>query len=197
MLDVSFNIDNPPFAWLRGDFVGEELFLFGGDIPNDLPTGVLQNHDFSNVNILPITATLNITNPVQIFLPQITMNSGEPTTVVQTAPTGAPEVFIGSHVVDNFDGPSDAYDIYQFNPTSAVSVMFDLDVPDHADYDLLLYDENKNLVTVGNNIGRLGEWLHVDLPPGRYYLIVARVAPPPSLPPVSEDYELFVSLHNP
>ena len=45
--------------------------------------------------------------------------------------------------------------------------MFDLAVPANSDYDLLLYDGNKNLVRVGNNPGRLGEWLMVEnLPAG-------------------------------
>lgn len=197
VLDVSFNIDDPAFAWLRGGFIDERLYLFGGDIPNDLPTGVVQNHDFSKLSILPITATLGVTTPFNIYMPQIAGENAAPPTAPASAPLGAPEVFVGSHVIDNFEGPSDAYDVYQFNPTTSVSVMFDLDVPDDADYDLILYDENKNLIVVGNNVGRLGEWLYAQLPAGRYYLVIARVAPPPSLPPVGEKYELFVTNFTP
>ena len=185
-LDVSFNIANPSFAWLRGDFVDDRLFLFGGDIPDSLPTGVVQNHDFAHISRNPVVGAN------QLFFPFIS----RPAASIATTPLGAPEVFIGSHVTENFDGPGDAYDIYRFNPTETVSVMFDLAVPANSDYDLLLYDGNKNLVRVGNNPGRLGEWLMVEnLPAGNYYLIVARVALPPSLPPTETDYQLFVSHH--
>ncbi|MEM9777148.1 MAG: hypothetical protein AAF902_21390 [Chloroflexota bacterium] len=188
-LDLSFSLDNPPFAWLRGDFVNERLYLFGGDIPNNFPTGVVQSHDFSQLELPQTTTAITPTNA--IYIPSV---SYEPAAAV-SAPLGAQEVFIGSHVFDNYDGPGDAYNIYQFNPATTVSVMFDLVIPDDADYDLLLYDADKNLVQVGNNIGSRGEWLMGTFPAGRYYLIVARVAPPPSLPPSEAGYELFVSPH--
>ncbi|MEM8860272.1 MAG: hypothetical protein AAGD96_18245, partial [Chloroflexota bacterium] len=187
-LDVSFSLDNPPFAWLRGDFVGERLYLFGGDIPNNFPTGVVQSHDFSQLQLAQ-TSTITPSGSSLIYVPAI---SNHPDPVV-TAPLGAQEIFMGSHVLDNYDGPGDAYNIYQYNPTTTVAVMFDLVIPDTADYDLLLYDADKNLVEIGNNIGSRGEWLITTLPPGRYYLLVARVAPPPSLPPSDDGYELIVA----
>lgn len=183
-LDTSFSIDNPPFAWLRGDFVDNQLFLFGGDIPNNLPTGVVQSHDFSNFQITQPTVAFTVTD--QIFLP---IAGNQPAPAV-SSPSGAPEIFPGDLIYENFDQAGDAYDIYQYNPTTNVSVVFDLLIPGTADYDLLLYDEYKNLIQVGLNLGASGEWIKDNLPPGRYYVIVARVAPPPSLPPADSDYEL-------
>ncbi|MFT7584805.1 MAG: hypothetical protein ACI9EW_001227 [Cellvibrionaceae bacterium] len=184
-LDVSFNIDNPPFSWLRGDFTGSQLFLFGGDIPNDLPTGVVQSHDFSNVQLTQPAVTFTVTN--QVFLP--VASSSQPLPAV-TSPTGTREINPGDLIYENFDGAGDAYDIYQYNPTTAVDVIFDLLIPGTADYDLLLYDGDKNLILVGNNLGAQGEWIKGPLAAGRYYVIVARVSPPPSLPPSASDYEL-------
>ena len=186
-LDVSFNLDNPRYAWLRGDFVQDKLFLFGGDIPNDLPTGIVQMHEFGQLQLAQPTVTFTPTN--QIFIPVTAMQPNP----VQSAPLGAPEITPGVVIHENFDAAGDAYDIYQFNPSTTVNVILDLLIPGTADYDLLLYDANKNLVAIGTNLGAQGEWIKAVLPPGRYYVIVARVAPPPSLPPADSDYELILN----
>ena len=182
ILSNNFDIDDPAMAWLRGGFINNRLYLFGGEQSGERPVGVVQSKLFPNSS--PVAGGSGI------YLPIV----GSPETVSESFLTAVP-IGIGQSLHANFDGLGDVYDVYTFSLGGPTSVMIDLFVPHGADYDLILYDENKNVITVGQALGENDEWIHADLGAGQYYIFVARTTPPPSLPPVDANYGLFLGLN--
>ncbi len=177
-----FNIDSPPLAWPRGDFVNNTLWLFGGEQQGAIPVSLVQKKEFPSPTI-SISATDTIHMPVinnQFSFPE---DSPERATII------TPNI----SVQGTFDGVGDVYELYLFNWDGGQYTITLSNIPSGSDYDFLLYNTNKTFLAAGQNIGQANENLTGDLPEGSYYLIVARSAPPPSQPPDGQPFTLLVS----
>ncbi|MEM7802798.1 MAG: pre-peptidase C-terminal domain-containing protein, partial [Chloroflexota bacterium] len=111
----------------------------------------------------------------------------------ETLPDAVPIPF-NIRIHENFDAIGDVYDVYTFTLGDTRAVRIHLDVPHDSDQDLILYDGNKNVLGVSQNLGVQDEGINLTLGAGQYYVFVARVAPPPSLEPTDSNYGLLVSI---
>ena len=74
--------------------------------------------------------------------------------------------------------PSDVDDFYRFDMPQARTIQVDLwDIPANNDYHLYLYNASRTLVGYSGNAGNAPEQINTaNLPPGRYYVRVQRIA---------------------
>ncbi|MCL4871283.1 MAG: hypothetical protein KJ063_20165 [Anaerolineae bacterium] len=182
-LGTSSGFDRPARSWVRGDFVGRSLWVFGGE----QDTGV-----FNNGNTLSLVERL--TNgplwPYHLNLPVLRSPSivGEPNDTFAQAQ----DIPVHQTLAFNFESQEDYHDVYRFYQPGIGGALFYLqNIPNGADYDLLLYSGNKTLLGSSRNIGNLDEYLEIILGPGYYYIMVVR-AFPLTTPPPPDYYTLRV-----
>lgn len=180
-LSANYALNTPAYAWLRGAFIGNKLWLFGGQQQgNNVPVPIVQTHVF------PFNAGWG---PNPIFLPFLTR----------------PMIYDGTTLYDSiglppntvipyaFSQPGEAFHVFYFWKTAAGPTDLNLgNIPAGSDYDLLLYDANKTLRGLSQNLGTANENILMNLAAGQYYAIVVRVQPPLSQPPNSSPY--FISV---
>lgn len=176
-----FDIDAPSLAWMRGDFVGSTLWLFGGEQQGSIPVPLIQSKSFPTP-FIPISVT------GQIYMPLINHVFAQP----KDSPLGAPLLQLGVPVHDTFEGFGDVYQVYRVNWGGGNINLSLTDVPHGSDYDLLLFTANKVLFASSQNIGTQNELIAGDLTAGSYFVMVARAAPPPSQHPSSRPYRLLL-----
>ena len=189
VLDSRYNLgttngpDRPARSWVRGDFVGQTLWVFGGE----------QDVGVFNAG-LPLSAVERLATvvsyPHQLALPLFayrpsfgepndTMDLAQPLTLYQSAAA-------------NFGSEDDYHDVYSFSlPQSGQARVYLQNVPSGADYDILLYDANKTFKGSSRNIGNQDEYIERTLSAGHYYVIVVR-AYPLTTPPPTGNYTIRV-----
>lgn len=175
--DLGNNAGNPARAWPRGGFVGNHLWAIGGNATIDSqPVVTLMERLFigRNQNFMPMILKMDPNN-----LPDDHFGVARP-------------LAFNVPVLNNFNHILDFHDVYYFDLTGFTAVTVRLSqIPSGSDYNVFVYDANKQLRASGVNPGNLDEAFSVTLLPGRYYVMVVRAAPA-GLPNTSS-YRLIVS----
>ena len=187
ILDPPFNLEQPERAWPRGDVVGNRIWLTGGETyldPNNTGAGSVALPIMQSVFFVP-------TLPAQEYFPFMANNfdGDEPNDNFLTAT----RLFFEEDYYSNFNGPEDYYDLYFVDLPAPGTLAIDLtNIPSGANYDVLLYTDNKVFLKGGLNVGNQDERVAVQgLPAGRYYIMVVRALPITGPPPL-DNYRLFV-----
>lgn len=164
-LGPNFYLESPARAWPRGGFVGDDLWVVGGE------TTFL-----SGTQPIPTLARLSLSGAVlpsdpTAFVPLLWVGkegNREPNDTFALAES----LVIGNERFGDFNDLQDRFDIYTFRIDTPRSVIIDLNqIPSGDNYDLLLYDSNKNLLAKSDEIGNLREQIRTDvLPTGDYYI---------------------------
>jgi hypothetical protein len=165
-LDSRYNVSEPARSWPRGGFIGPYLWITGGHM--NTPTGERV------VNLVE-----KIFLPFNQFFPSIFSGQAPNQRPGPNMATAAP---LGFHQPQfhGFLDPKDYIHFYYFDIAEPTPVAASLrQIPAGSNYDLHIYNENKGRLVTGANPGNLDENLGVQIIPGRYYIIVERVFPPP------------------
>ncbi|MFZ0544414.1 MAG: hypothetical protein WAM60_03185 [Candidatus Promineifilaceae bacterium] len=168
----------PARAWPRGGFVGQTLWVVGG-------------HRNTSFGDLVVNLVENLFLPEEdVFLPIIRQEviPGEPDDTFGTAR----RISKGQTLEGAFYETDDYVDIYYFDITSpATNFSAKLShMASGVDYDLSVYRNNKVFLNSSNHIGNADEIINGTLNPGRFYLIVDRVYPPPGSDPNTSTYRI-------
>lgn len=181
-------LTSPRLAWTRGGFVNGVLWLFGGQQPGGpTPVPLIQSNRFAlspatlaGGFYLPIV--FGESNSLESFLEAYPLTLGQPREAV-------------------FGALGDVYHIYQIDlPTTGILTVQLTNIESGHDYDLLLYDQYKRLWRTSANVGvnpeDIVQVISLDnqighLPPGRYYIFVARNAP--NIAPSAVPYRLLAT----
>lgn len=186
VLDGVYDLLLPGLMWPRGGFIGNELWVVGGDVPR-----VSEYNDSDNLADLrfPIDATtlvrrVDMTEALDfpmncpiggcmsVFLPAaatFSLPPGDGNDTFLTA-TRLPPNF---NMPGDFASLDDHYDTYYFEVNEPQLATIDLwNIPEGHNYALLLYDDAKNLLAASDNINNLDEQILIALEPGIYYVIV-------------------------
>jgi hypothetical protein len=180
-LDVRFNLGSedpneplrPARAWPRGGFVGQTLWVVGG-------------HRNTGIGDLVITLVEKLFLPLEnAYLPYFSRQlfPGEPDDTFDNAR----RIFLNQVQYGTFYHPDDYVEVYYFDlaTTQAVNI-FLRQIGEGNDYDLHLYTNNKLWLSSSTQPGDLEEAIGRTLGPGRYFILVERVFPPPGADP---DYD--------
>jgi hypothetical protein len=167
----------PARAWPRGGFVGQTLWVVGG-------------HRNTGIGDLVINLVEKLFLPQEdVFLPIIRHETiiGEPDDTFDDAR----QIFVGQALFGAFHSPDDYVDIYYFDLTIPYSFEAILSaMPVGVDNDLAIYTSAKVFLGRSDNTGNNNETVLGTLNPGRYYLAVERVTPPPGSDPHPSAYRL-------
>lgn len=156
--------ENPARAWPRGAFVGNTLWVMGGN--GDGPVG----------SVYPMVEKLPLPTP-SLFIPILFKQMGTPPNDTLGTAWG---LALNQPQFHTFDSASDFYDTYFFDlgTTRTVTVRLS-DIPSTdtsaSNYDLFLYNQNKVLRGESRNLSNQPEAITLTLTPGRYYVVVERV----------------------
>ncbi|MDA0245375.1 MAG: hypothetical protein OT477_18320 [Chloroflexi bacterium] len=172
-------LDAPALAWPRGEFIGNTLWVFGGQQQGGpAPIPLIQQLDF------PIPASAL---PLKAYLPLISYGGGAGQSLTSAIPIQS-----GQGIYRTFQ-TGKAYDIYTFFlPNTRVAHMSLSQIPGGYDYDLLLYGSNKTLIDFSVTPGTNEELIVRSLPAGQYYLFVANTSP--TIPQSAQPYWLQFGL---
>ncbi len=174
----NYNLDNPKLIWPRGVFVGNNLWVFGGELtPNFLATGLLGS--FPNSQISVKTFPFNDTYPNQVYLP-LNYSGYNPS---GNTFASAESVTLDTDYTDSFTGFGDVYNAYRFTTNNAGTYTISLDgQAAGADADFYIYNDMIELIGFSQEIGNTDESTSLSLDASsRYYILVARSSPPPNL----------------
>ncbi|MCA9981371.1 MAG: hypothetical protein KDD89_11070, partial [Anaerolineales bacterium] len=132
ILGQNYHISSPPLGWVRGEFVGESLWLFGGEQAANLLVSHVQS------NRLPVDPRLI---RGQVFLPLVgNHRRGATLTTAVALP-------LNYELRNSFTERDDIYQVYFTDVGFAEEIVITLDhIPYGSDYDVLVYNENKQLV---------------------------------------------------
>lgn len=189
LLDTRYNlgttngVDRPARSWVRGDFIGQTLWAFGGEQDIGVTSGGLPLDLIEKL-------TFGVTLPAQNFFPILSASppSGEPNDTFNLAQN----IAVNQTLAYNFANGDDYYDVYRFYQDNTVATRFYLqNIPNEANYDMLVYNSNKTLLGSGHDIGTNNEYLDLTLNPGFYYVMIVR-AYPLNTPPPTANYTLRV-----
>ncbi|MCI0399459.1 MAG: pre-peptidase C-terminal domain-containing protein [Chloroflexi bacterium] len=168
----------PPRTWPRGGFYGNTLWVVGGHrdtTGGDLIISLVEKLFLPDLdNFLPIVRQLPIW-------------PGEPDDNFLEA---RPLAFNQSQF-HYFVHPDDYVDVFYFDVPSTRLVTIRLNhLGSGNDFDIHLYNSNKFWLASSTNIGNIDEVITIALGPGRYYVIVERMFPPPGTNPSTLPYEI-------
>ncbi|MCP5094999.1 MAG: hypothetical protein GY943_05570 [Chloroflexi bacterium] len=156
-------------AWPRGRFIGNTLWAIGGNATEGiLPPISLIEKLFIPTNTFKATDTAYL--PLILF--QLEKGPSDDHFGIATV------LKLNKAEYSDFDTIADLFDTYTFhlNSTTAISVKL-TQIPAGSNYNVSVYDRNKQLWGVGDNPSNLNETLNVTLSAGQYYLMVERVYP--------------------
>lgn len=188
VLDSRYNLgtvnglDRPSRSWVRGEFVGQTLWVFGGEqdvgvFNAGLPLRIVER----------LTLATNYAEKLSLPLLSYRPSSGEPDDTMALAQPLALFQTAAANFTEN-----DYHDVYAFTlPQDGQARVYLQNIPSGADYDILLYDANKTLKGTSRNVGNQNEYIERSLSAGLYYVMVVR-AFPLSSPPPSGYYTLRV-----
>ena len=159
-------LTDPAHAWPRGAFIGDELWVMGG------------NDGGAYGSVLPQVEKLPL--PIHsLFFPVVfNAKTAPPNNTLATAR----HLSLNQAQSHTFDDTADYFDTYYFDLTSNRSVTVRLsNIPVNgttpSNYDLALYGANKLLLDVSQNPSNLDETITRNLTAGRYYVVVERIYP--------------------
>jgi hypothetical protein len=163
ILDSRYSLRNPTRAWPRGVFVGETLWVFGGE-----------ERTAAGNKVVPLVQKLEMPGG-DMWLPVLhgaQITGGEPNDTFERAhPIGLFQTVEG-----DFSTDEDFFDFYRFHITETVPhTVHVTDIPAERDYDVYVFNANKHRVGESTNIGSLDEHATTyPLTPGTYYAMVLR-----------------------
>ena len=178
--DLGGTGSSPARSWPRGGFVGNHLWVAGGNlVANNVESGVLSLVERFYVP------------PLHFYLPFLQGPPVDPATINNTF-TLAQHLPLNQPLFQNFAIPLDYYDTFFFDLPAQRVITIDLtNIPGDHDYDLLLYNNNKTLLASSRNLAGQDEQIALNLPSGRYYVVVERVLPA-GLPDPNVYYRLLL-----
>lgn len=177
--DLGGSFSNPARGWPRGGFVGDDLWVIGGSIPN------------SGEQPLPLVETLRMASENR-YMPFVSTGISD---------FDRPDDHFGAArrlafsipQTRNFNSRLDFYDVYYFDLPAPQALTLRLEVPAHSQFDVSIYSVNKLLWGRGDNpLQGADEVVTVNLPPGRYYAVVERIFPT-SDPDPTQTYRITVT----
>ncbi len=179
-----FNITRPPRAWAKGDFVGEKMYVVGGETIGSQVVNLVERSE------LPKPVNLSGLFPAA-YLSLIINGTGEPETN-STFKTALATRLNQSHQ-NNYLDPNDFVDAWTFELSSFRQVTIEVD-PYTSGYDLrlYLYTEDKEILEISPQPGTQVKTIKRQLPAGQYYVMIERLFPGLGLPPSSGDYRFIV-----
>ena len=153
----------PPRIWPRGGFVGNYLWAVGG------------NDSLTTSSRIPISELERLfVGRFNLQLPLIlhTDNNGNDNL------DQADSIALNVTYFSNFDKISDLYDVYAFDLTGTSAIIVKLrDIPNNSDYNVYVYDHNKQLWGTGKSPSNQDETVSLTLAAGHYYVVVERAYP--------------------
>ncbi|MDT8304528.1 MAG: hypothetical protein RRC07_01220 [Anaerolineae bacterium] len=182
VLDSRFSISNPGRALAQGVFVGNNLWIFGGEMWSGVVGGQRQ------ILVVPLMERMFLPSTAS-FMPMFSYDtmSIEPNEVMARAWP----INLNEPQWHDFAGQEDYFDIYRWNiPAPGRYEVVVSNIPRDHDYNIYLYDENKMLVGYGVAVGNQTERaITLPLVTGRdYYAVVVRVFGAPT----AEQYQIVV-----
>lgn len=166
----------PARIWPRGGFVGNYLWAVGG---ND-------SQDFFNRTRIPIMERLFVGKHT-LLLPFLMNNDSNADDHFGVAP----KINFNVTYFKNFDTILDKYDIFYVDLATNDTITVKLrDIPGGSDYNVYVYDGDKDLWGTGNNPNNENETVTLTLAPARYYIMVERFQPTGL--PDTDNYRLIV-----
>lgn len=181
-LNSLYNIDGPQRSWARGEVVGHELYVIGGE--------TLSGDDIRVANVVE---KIDLTTPVlanQVYLPIMAYNNQ-----AGNIPSSAPTVAINSTVTGDFNTPGDTIDLYRIEVPRTMALEITLSgMPSNENgsenYDLYVYDGRKQRIANSRQFGTVDETLTLAVNAGTYY--VAAVIEGPNSILVQGTYSLEI-----
>jgi hypothetical protein len=178
-LDSRYNLDGPPRAWPRGEFINGALWVTGGEWKSGAHTHTLNLIErmfaLSPSLFLPIVFKgLDATRPGQTMANARLIQSGQ----------------VQGH---SFTSASDYIHVFYYDTTAFGTTSIHLsNIPLGSDYNIHVYHSNKGRIASGLNVGNHDEQLGIVGGADRYYIFVERVFPPPGSDPNPQPYFLHV-----
>jgi hypothetical protein len=167
----------PARAWPRGGFVGQTLWVVGG-------------HRNTSFGDLVINLVEKLFLPLEdVYIPIIRHEAiaGEPDDTF----ADARRIAVGQALLGTFYSPDDYVDVYYFDLSVPYSFEATLsNMPVGVNNDLVIYTSNKVFLGRSENPGAIDEKITGTLNPGRYFLVVERVTPPPGSDPHPSTYRI-------
>lgn len=168
--------ESPARDWPRGDFVGESLYIFGGNTP-------IERRVISAVERLNIS-----TRGAYNALIPLTLQVGSDNLLARATP-----LLIEVPATGNFTEPNQFYNPYYFDWPISGRAFIRLDnIPDHVNYNIAVYDTFKEFRAQGDPALTGPKAVSLTLTPGRYYVVVERIFPK-DIPDRRVQYTLTVS----
>lgn len=167
----------PTRAWSRGAYVGDILWIIGGEIVNQSVTNLVQKTELfrgSHVYYFPV-----LTDGLEADTGHDTFATADP-------------LSFPAAVRDRFLTPLDMVNIYGFDvPAPRQPVRIKLEhLNSGYELDFVLYTANKGFVAASRQPGTITEDITIDLSPGQYFLAVERIIPLAGFDPPPKDYRL-------
>jgi len=186
VLDIKFDLSNPNRSWARGGFIGDNLWVVGGEADQFQVLSLMQK-------MKPPPAPVTVPVQEAAFMPAI-MKAFIQGVPGQSFARARPLTLNQSQFHRFQDINSDVH-VFTFDLSSIDSVTVKLTgIPLGSDYDLYVYSENKYYHSVGKgkNPGNQSEIIPLTLAAGRYYVVVERVFPVLGEQPSANKYEILV-----
>lgn len=172
---------NPARVWPRGAFLGDRLFVFGGNTPPN-EQRVISAYEVLSIGI-GFTPLAN-----SIVFPFVTSLGSD--NLLNNA-VGLP---LGTSLSGNFTESTQFYNPYFFDWSVFGRATIRLsNIPSDSNFNISVYDAHKVLRGQGNSALYGGEkTVSLTLAPGRYYVLVERIFPK-DLPDSGDFYHLTLS----
>jgi hypothetical protein len=180
-LDTRFDLDEPTRAWALGGFVGQMLWVVGGQTEGDQVINLVEKMD---VPLLPIEYDVPPIGYMPLILKDFSTESDNTFATARFLALNQPRRAA-------FLGPLDVVDVYAINVPSVRSVNIRLSqIPKNSDYDLHLYTDNKLWLASSTQPGNNDETISQTLGAGRYFIVVERRFPLPGADPGLKKYQI-------
>jgi hypothetical protein len=171
-LDVTYDLGGsetiPPRAWMQGETAQGEIWAIGGERnsnPSQSPESLVEK--------LP----LSFPAPFNIYIPLVRKSGFVQQTTYDNF-TEAQRLWLNQSQQQNFNIQLDFVDMFFFDLIQAQQVQVQLrQIPPDHNLDLEVYNANKLLYGESTNLAGQDENLTLNLPPGRYYVVVKRIFP--------------------
>lgn len=183
LLDSSFSLggrpNDPARAWPVGAFVGNDLWVFGG---NDFP----ERRVISSYKRITIPGN-QVAQANRLLVPFTTAGGGS-----NLLATASP-LALNAPATGNFAEAEQFYNAYYFDwfEFGRASVRLS-DFPSDTNFNVLVYDSQKRLLQKGDELFGGPNVVDLTLDPGRYYVLVERLFPT-GLPDPGEYYTLLLT----
>jgi len=175
----------PPRLFPRGGFVGNNLWVYGGETVNQAIINLIERVELRN--------SYGFISPPSFYLPIFFKNTTAGTDRADTFAT-ARVLRLNEPQVQRFNGETDFVDVYYFDVLSFRQIVIKAShLPANSIYSLQLYTEQKGAnppdeVNTGATQLVMTRWLEA----GRYYVILQRDFPPPATDPSPPPYIIKV-----